>query len=116
MPLMDNESAGSGRVTVWRCIGCGRIEGPQPCIGVCQDRKVELVDAAVHDRVLAQLDHLREQTRVLAAVVRQLAHTTPREGECERTYRALQAQARQALGAQRAAPGAETDVGLSAAG
>ena len=24
-------------VTVWQCIGCGRIEAPQPGIGVCQD-------------------------------------------------------------------------------
>ena len=29
----------------WQCIGCGRVDAPQPCIGVCQDRKVELVAA-----------------------------------------------------------------------
>jgi hypothetical protein len=99
MQLMDTDSAGSGRVSVWRCIGCGRIEGPQPCIGVCEDRKVELVEGAVHDEVVAQLGRLREQMRALTRVLRQLAHTTPRDGECERTYRALQAQARQALAA-----------------
>jgi len=27
-------------VEAWQCIGCGRVELPQPCIGVCQDRKV----------------------------------------------------------------------------
>ncbi|HMT38900.1 MAG TPA: hypothetical protein PKD02_09455, partial [Thermomonas sp.] len=29
----------------WRCIGCGKVEATRPCIGVCQDRKVELVAA-----------------------------------------------------------------------
>jgi hypothetical protein len=32
-------------------------------------------------------------------LVRQLAHTTPRKGECDRTYRALQANARRTLAA-----------------
>ena len=30
----------------WQCIGCGRVEAPQNCIGVCRDRKVELVYAS----------------------------------------------------------------------
>ena len=85
------------RVTVWQCIGCGRIEAPQPCIGVCQDRKVEMVYAADYAAVVAQLGHARAQGEALAAVVRQLAHTNPRPGECEHTYRALQARARGVL-------------------
>jgi len=97
VPLMESEDAATGRVTVWQCIGCGRIEGPQACIGVCQDRKVEFVYASVHEEALAELELLRRQTKALAAVVRQLARTTPREGEWERSYRALQDQARQAL-------------------
>lgn len=99
MPLMGSDDALCGRVSVWRCIGCGRIEAPQPCIGVCQDRKVDLVEAAVHDEVLAERDRLREQLRVMMGLVRQLAHTLPRDGEWERTYRALQAQAGRALAA-----------------
>ena len=85
------------RVTVWQCIGCGRIEGPQPCIGVCEDRRTELVYAAEHEAVLAQLARTRRQLEGLTAVVRQIAHTTPRGGECERTYLALQASARRTL-------------------
>jgi hypothetical protein len=87
------------RMTAWQCIGCGRIEGPQPCIGVCQDRKVDFVYAAEHDEALAQLTRARSQLEMLAALVRQITHTMPREGECERTYRALQARARSALAA-----------------
>lgn len=96
MPLMGNDE-GNERVTVWRCIGCGRIEGPQPCIGVCEDRKIELVDAAAHDQALGEIQRLRAQRLLLWGLVRQLANTTPRDGEWERSYRALQARARQML-------------------
>jgi hypothetical protein len=87
----------SARITAWQCIGCGRIEGPQPCIGVCQDRKVEFVYAPEHDETLAELARVRGEMQALTVLIRQLAHTTPREGEWERTYRALQARARRAL-------------------
>lgn len=94
----------SQRITAWQCMGCGRIEGEQPCIGICEDRRTEFVHAADYDEVLAQsaqmLDQsaqLRARTESLAALVRQLAHTNPREGEWESTYRALQLRARRAL-------------------
>jgi hypothetical protein len=85
------------RITAWQCIGCGRIEGPQPCVGICQDRKREFVYASDHDAVLAELEAARARTEALAAVLRQIAYTTPRQGECERTWRALQGRARAAL-------------------
>jgi hypothetical protein len=88
----------SERITAWQCIGCGRIEGAQPCVGICQDRKTDFVYASDHDAALAQLALARQQSETLAALVRQLAYTTPRKDEWERTYRALQARARQALG------------------
>jgi hypothetical protein len=37
----------------WQCIGCGRLDGPAQCIGVCQDRKVELVYATEREAALA---------------------------------------------------------------
>ena len=85
------------RVTAWQCIGCGRIEGEQPCIGVCEDRRMDFVYASDHDAVLSLLELARRQAEALAAVVRQIAATTPREGECERTWGALQARARGVL-------------------
>ena len=75
------------RRRVWQCIGCGRIEDPQPCIGICQDRPAEYVLAADHDRVI----------EALSQVVKAIALTTPREGEAVRHWKALQARARQAL-------------------
>ena len=84
-------------VKAWQCIGCGKIEAPQTCIGVCQDRKVEFVYAAEHQRVLRELDDARRQAQALADIVRRIAHTTPTSGGWEKTYRALQAQARETL-------------------
>lgn len=93
----DGDHEMSERVTAWQCIGCGRIEGPQPCIGVCQDRKVEFVYASEHEKALVELARLRSQVEAFAVLLRQIAHTNPREGECEHTWRALQARARRAL-------------------
>ncbi|HEX5127243.1 MAG TPA: hypothetical protein VFW00_10930 [Rhodocyclaceae bacterium] len=81
----------------WQCIGCGKIDGPQNCIGICQDRKVELVYAADYEALNGQLGAARAAIALLMAQMRQIANTTPRNNEWERSYRALQARARQAL-------------------
>ncbi|HET9578951.1 MAG TPA: hypothetical protein VFP44_14040 [Usitatibacter sp.] len=77
-------------IKVWQCIGCGRVEGPAQCIGVCQDRIAELVDASA----LRAAEERIEQMRALLAWV---VHTTPRDGEWERTYRAFQDKAKALL-------------------
>ena len=43
------------RVTAWQCIGCGRTEGAQPCVGICQERRTDFVNAPDHKALLAQL-------------------------------------------------------------
>jgi hypothetical protein len=93
MPLMS----GAEHIEAFQCIGCGRIEAPQACIGVCEDRKVHFVYANRHEAALAQLRQVEERVRTLGKVVRQIASITPRAGEWERSYRALQEQARRAL-------------------
>ena len=84
---------------VWRCIGCGRIEAPQPCIGVCEDRKVRMVEFSDYASVVSRLDDATDVVVGLKKVLRRIALTTPRNGEWERSYRALQEEARQAIGA-----------------
>jgi hypothetical protein len=86
-------------IKAWECIGCGKIEAPQSCIGVCQDRKIELVYAFEHEKALAQLGVARLQLDALGALVRRLAWTKPRTDEWEHSYRALQEQARRILAA-----------------
>ncbi len=78
------------RIPAWQCIGCGRIEGAQPCVGICQDRRANFVHAADYDE-------MRGRAEELAGVVRQIACTTPHCGEFERTYLALQVRAQRAL-------------------
>ncbi|MGO4870488.1 MAG: hypothetical protein ACLPGW_07720 [Roseiarcus sp.] len=92
-------------VKAWQCIGCGRIEAPQPCIGVCQDRKVQFVYAHEHEEALALARRAEQQAEILRSLVRKLAFTTPREGEWEQCYRALQNEARLATTAPRPSAG-----------
>lgn len=78
-------------IKAWQCIGCGKVEVPQPpCIGVCQDRKVEFVYASQYRAAQAQ-------AQAFEALIRRLAWTKPRDGEWERSFRILQEQARLAL-------------------
>ena len=70
-------------IKVWQCIGCGRIDHPQPCVGICPDRKAEYVSAADYEKV--------------ASVLLRIAFTTPRAGEFESAWLALQRAARAAL-------------------
>ncbi len=84
-------------VKAWQCIGCGKIDAPQTCIGICQDSRVEFVYAFEYDQALVELKQERERARTLETLVRQLARTTPSEGGWERSYRAMQGQARTIL-------------------
>ncbi len=78
-------------IKAWQCIGCGRLEATAQCVGVCQDRPVDLVDAVDYRAALARAE-------ALEAVARRIALTFPKKGQIEKTWLALQAQAREALG------------------
>jgi hypothetical protein len=84
-------------VKAWQCIGCGKIEALQTCVGICQDRKVEFVYASEHEETLTELAVARRQAGALEALVRRLACTNPRANEWENSYRALQERARATL-------------------
>jgi hypothetical protein len=81
----------------WQCIGCGRIEAPQTCIGVCQDRKIVMVGIEEHQQALAAAAVLRDQLQEVRALLSRLALSTPRGGQWEQSWRALQLQARSLL-------------------
>src|SRR4051794_1881129 len=95
-------------ISAWQCIGCGRIEAPQTCIGVCPDRRVGFVHAGEHAPSRAELQVTRHERDALRALVRTLAFSRPRDGEWERSYSALQGQARALM--LRATPGTRSDV------
>jgi hypothetical protein len=100
----------NGYVKAWQCIGCGKIESPQTCIGICQDRKVEFVYAFEHEEALAQLKVARRQAEALGALVRRLARTNPHNDAWEHCYHALQEQARGILASNES--GAPEHAGL----
>lgn len=74
----------------WRCIGCGKVEAPQPCIGVCQDRPFRFVAVEAHES-------LQHRIAALEAVLALIAHTTPHAYKLPASWQALQQQARDAL-------------------
>lgn len=76
--------------SVWQCIGCGRIVDDRPCVGICQDRRVEVVYAE---------DHLVAEKRIAAleAFVRRFASVKPAGPGAARTWEVLQAEARALL-------------------
>lgn len=82
------------QVKAWQCIGCGRIEAPQTCVGVCDFKRIEMIYAFEHEQELAAA---RSRCAPFEALAAQLARITPRAGEWERSYRALQEQARRLL-------------------
>ena len=91
-------------VKAWQCIGCGSVEAPQTCIGVCEHRKVQFVYAQEHEAVLRELEALRQDVSRLRTFVQRVAHITPHDDAWQASYRALQKEASRLLGV-RAAPG-----------
>ena len=78
------------RIKVWRCVGCGRIDHPQPCVGICRDARAELVDAADYEAAESRI-------ATLESLLRRIAFTTPRPGETASAWRAFQRDARALL-------------------
>ena len=84
-------------ITAWQCIGCGRLEAPANCVGICQDRKVELVSSWDYAEALVAVEGANERIATLEAFLTKLVHTTPRADAWKDSYVALQAQARTVL-------------------
>lgn len=81
-------------IQAWQCIGCGRIEAPQTCIGVCRDKKIFVVGKDQHERALAQIARLQNQLGEVRRQLLRFAQCTPNEGRFESTFLALQEQVR----------------------
>jgi len=104
----------SDYIQAWQCIGCGRIEAPQTCIGVCRDRKVMLVSLGEHQQALDEVQRVYGQLEQLQGLLARIARTTPREGQFETSWHACQEQARELLARLDAADAAATDAAPAA--
>jgi hypothetical protein len=93
--------------TTWWCAGCGGIDAPQPCLGICVWRSVEWVNRIryLEERAGALVERDTEQH--LRGLVRRVASVTPRAGQWERGWRALEAQAGETFRARK--DGAEVE-------
>jgi hypothetical protein len=79
--------------TTWWCAGCGGIDAPQPCLGICVWRAVEWVNGARYLEQRSGVLAERDTERRLRGLLRRVASVTPRAGEWERGWRALEAEA-----------------------
>jgi hypothetical protein len=84
-------------VTGWWCAQCGNVDMPQPCIGVCIWRPAAWVNLALYQRQLRLAEPGLRAARSLSGFLARVAAVTPRAGQWWRNWRALQAQARDAL-------------------
>lgn len=87
-------AAAADYVQAWQCIGCGRIEAPQTCIGVCRDKKIFVIGKDQHERALAEIGLLQDKLGEVRRQLLRFAHCTPGEGRSEDAFLALREQAR----------------------
>lgn len=84
-------------VTAWSCPGCGGLDAPQPCLGICLWRPVEWIDRDSYERERAKVLPTLEAAERLRSLACRLASVTPRSGTEELSLRAFGAEAEQVL-------------------
>jgi hypothetical protein len=84
-------------VTGWWCAQCGNVDMPQPCLGICIWRPAAWVNLASYERQLRLAEPGLRAARSLSGFLGRVATVTPRAGQWQRNWGALQAQARAAL-------------------
>lgn len=87
--------------TTWWCAECGGIDAPQPCLGVCVWRPIEWVNRTTYLEETQIALAERDAERRYRKLARRVASVTPRAGQWERGWRALEAQAHEIQACQR---------------
>lgn len=93
----DHSDEPAEYVTTWWCAGCGAIDAPQPCLGICIWRPAEWVNRTAYEPERSRAAAERDAERILVRLLRRAAFVTPRDDQWERNWRALHADAREAL-------------------
>ena len=78
------------RIQGWRCIGCGKVDAPRACIGVCTDKRVELVLAEDYAALALRVEQLEDALALIA-------RTTPKPERLADSWAALQTRAKRLL-------------------
>lgn len=67
-------------VIAWWCPGCGAVDAPQPCLGVCIRRPAEWVNRDAYEQSRRRALARRPAERELRRLARRVASITPRAG------------------------------------
>lgn len=81
----------------WGCPRCGRVDAPQPCLGICVRRPGLVADIAEYREYAAQAQRTAEVDRTLSAFVHVVGGVHPRPGREQQTVESLRARARTLL-------------------
>lgn len=84
-------------LSIWRCIGCGSMGNAAECTGDCTFKKLAVVGVMEHADALAALECAVEDELKLSELSAAIARAAGENGDPEKTYRALQHEARTLL-------------------
>jgi len=82
----------------WGCPRCGRVDAPQPCLGICIRRPGLVADVAEYREYEAQAQSLEGTDAALAAFAHVVGGVRPRPGKEKQTVDGLRLRAQQLLG------------------
>jgi hypothetical protein len=85
-------------IEAWGCPRCGRIDAPQPCLGVCVRRPGAVADVSEYRAFAERSAQLAAEDQTFTGLARLLATVTPRPGQEEPTMAAVRSRARELLG------------------
>jgi hypothetical protein len=81
----------------WGCPRCGRVDAPQPCLGICVRRPGLVADVAEYREYAAQAQCTAESDGLLSAFAHVVAGVHPRPGREQQTVESLRSRARELL-------------------
>ena len=78
----------------WGCPRCGRVDAPQPCLGICIRRPGLVADVTEFREYAAQAEEAAETDRSLSAFAHVVAGVHPRPGREQQTVEGLRSRAK----------------------
>ena len=90
------------RISALFCVGCGRVDVPETCVGACDERTFDLVLAKDYDTAGTQVSAALRQADTLRTFLHRLVAEIPEPGtpaanDWEESRRTLQAEAKLVL-------------------
>jgi hypothetical protein len=92
----------SERLSALFCIGCGRVDVPEPCVGACDERMIDLVLAKEYESARVQAEDITRAVATLQDFISRLVSElpepdAPQAADWDDKLRGLRGQARSVL-------------------